>query len=171
MLSLIMIVLVVVVSCKKDDDDDDNNNNNNNNTYSFLNQDLQGMIDGNAWTYTAGTFENSYWDSLEFDIDLFDTTGANITGSICDVFSSSFDYKVMFSCPMQVGLYELNFDWTSGQTITLVDWTADPVNNIICSEGAIEIVSVNDSVLTGKIDARFDAASYINGNFTVTFCN
>lgn len=154
-------------SCKKEEDDDDNNNNNNEPTYEFKDQVLQGEISGVAWEFKAGKYELDYWDSTEYSVDLYDTTGAENFTTVCDVWTGDFDYNIMFSCPQDTGLYELG--WGS-QSITLVDWTADPVLNIVLTEGALHIISKTDSTLTGEIDAASDNESYINGYFTISLC-
>lgn len=54
------------------------------------------------------------------------------------------------------------------QTVTLVLY---PSTNYICTEGALEIQSIDTSgmTVTGRIDARFDGDNYVNGNFVAAY--
>ena len=65
----------------------------------------------------------------------------------------------------------LKFDFNDlegSRTVTLFD--DEEVMNVIATEGAVEITSVTDTHVTGRIDARADEDNFINGNFTVPLC-
>lgn len=134
-------------------------------TYSFINQNLQGTIDGIPFTLKGGRFEDGFEEN-EISIDLYDT---NEQGDICSILFGEF-VNVFFSIPRAVGLYELSFNLDSfdGRTVTL--YNPDNSLNIIATEGAVEILSISDTQVTGRMDVRFDEENAVNGNFTVELC-
>lgn len=79
---------------------------------------------------------------------------------------------VFFSIPNEEGLYKLKFDFngsaSDNQTVTI--FQEDGFFNCIAAEGAVEITTISETGVTGKIDARCDAGFFINGNFSVNFC-
>jgi hypothetical protein len=163
---LIMAGVIMFNSCSKDEDDNDNDKNQN--SYEFKDQNLQGKIGGEAWNFKNGTAEVSYFDSSEIDIDLYQDTSSNI----CNTYITDGD-KIFLSVPHKVGVHELSIDFSSGnsQTVTLYD--RENTMNYIASQGAVEILTIDTSssmTLTGRMDARVDDDTYVNGNFTVSFC-
>src|SRR5690606_40977769 len=58
--------------------------------------------------------------------------------------------------------------WRAAEPVTLFD--DEEVMNVIATEGAVEITSVTDTHVTGRIDARADEDNFISGNFTVALC-
>lgn len=138
-------------------------------SYSFIDQNLQGVIDGISFTSQGGNFEEGFEEG-KFSVSIYDISEE---GDICDVFGTESVF-VLFSIPEEVGLYELSFDLSSfsGQTVTLVNPNGAngiPQNNI-ASTGAVEILTVSDTEITGRMDARFDGDNNVNGNFTLIFC-
>lgn len=140
--------------------------------YNFIDQDLKGMIDGVSWTYegteNGGRGAEDFSEKLSIQIY---SVAAGGTGP-CDFLPFPVgSRKVLFTIPVPpdsaVGLYELG--WDVGQTVTL---NFDGSSNTICSEGAVEILSVDigGGLITGRMDATFDADNSVNGNFTVTYC-
>lgn len=79
--------------------------------------------------------------------------------------------RVFFTLPSNTGVHLLKFDFNDlegSRTVTLFD--DEEVMNVIATEGAVEITSVTDTHVTGRIDARADEDNFINGNFTVPLC-
>lgn len=151
--TLCAIVATSIFSCKDDAETP---------SYSFKNQDASGKIGNVAWTYADG-----YADIFEgeIDVDLFLTQDG---AEGCDVSSVDGD-RVFFYIPNEVGVHRLNLSLEDGLTVTLFD--DEEFMNYVAAEGAIEIVSVSDTEVTGKIDARVDGETFINGNFTVSLCH
>lgn len=145
--ALLVITMLVALSCSP----------------GFIDQDLQGMVNGVEWTYASGFAEESFSDSTKYSIDLY--AGDPSGGDVCatGAFSHIDDY-VMFSVPKEVGVYDLGL--SQGQTVTIYAGGT----NYICVEGAVEIVSVTDTEIVGKLNAKSDNDNYVNGNFTVTLC-
>ena len=143
-------------------------------SFEFIDQNLQGTIDGLPYTFGEGTADAVNIDGEnELSFDLLDAD-ENFT-AVCDLFGFGDEVSILFSTPNEVGLYELFFDLSSfdGQTVTLLNPNGEGgvPNNIIASTGAVEILTITDSEVTGRIDARFDGDNTVNGNFTVIFCS
>lgn len=136
--------------------------------YEFKDQNLQGQINGKSWTFVDGNAEVNSFDDTRLSIEL----GAEALEDPCDFFSIS-GLRVFFSVKNEVTLTELNFslDDEGGQTITLFDPEGN--QNIIATAGAIEILTITATEITGKMDARYegDGGDGVNGNFSVTFCS
>lgn len=158
--SILLIALAIFqFSCSSDDDDDGS-------SYDFKDQIAQGAINDTDWTMMSGYASISN-DNLSINLfgEKFDDP--------CNVFSDRGTY-VFFTTNNEVKLRELKFDLddaANSQSVTFYDPDAE-YQNSIASRGAIEILSITDTEVTGRIDARFreDGSSAINGNFTVEIC-
>jgi hypothetical protein len=153
-----VLILTLLLACGDDDDKKT--------AYSFKDQDLSGEIEGDNWTYEDGFVDQGTFDDEEIlDISLFLAQD----DPACETFSREGD-EVFFFVPNAVGLYKLSFDLGSfdGQVVTLFD--DEEFLNVIATEGAIEILTITETEVTGRIDARADGNNHVNGNFTVSFC-
>lgn len=154
-----VFVALLMLACSDDDAEKSG--------YAFKDQDLSGKIEGESWTYADGFAETSIFEDEEIlNIDLF-LAQAN---PACEVEQREGD-AVFFFVPNAVGVYHLSFDLGSfdGQVVTLLDDVDIPFNTI-ATKGAIEILTITDTEVTGRIDARADGDNYVNGNFRVSFC-
>lgn len=154
----IALVLTLLLACSDDDEKKS--------SYAFKDQDLAGEIEGDSWTYEDGFVEEGTFDGEEIlDINLFLAQ----EDPACETFQREGD-EVFFFVPNAVGLYKLSFDLNAfdGQTVTLLD--DEETLNVIATEGAIEILTITETEVTGRIDARADGQNFVNGNFTVSFC-
>lgn len=142
---------------------------------SFIDQDLQGSINGKSFVLVSGYAENDYWEDdkysfLLYNIDTEDSLDPWDLGAYSWLLDKLI---VMFDTPKEEGYYPLSLDWidlSSNQTVTLVDDVADEIPlNIIKSEGAIEITEIDlvNNTISGRICTSFEGGSGINGNFTV----
>lgn len=152
----LVLVLSLLLACSDDDDKKS--------SYSFKDQVLSGEIGGDAWTFGDGFVEESEFDDEEIlDFRLF----LAHDGSVCSVPDGD---NVIFFVPRAVGLYKLSLNSSfEGQVVNMVEDDDIPINNI-ATEGAIEILTISETEVTGRIDARMDSDNHINGNFTVSFC-
>ncbi|MEO1255569.1 MAG: hypothetical protein AAFY41_11915, partial [Bacteroidota bacterium] len=139
-------------------------------SFDFKDQILQGQIDGFSFEYGEGTVSilASPSDGNNLFFDLYDIK-EDFT-DICDFIGFGDEVSVFFRVPNEVGLYELDFDLSSfdGQVITLFN-PEGSVNNI-ASIGALEILTISDTLVTGRMDARLDSENTVNGNFSAVFC-
>jgi hypothetical protein len=153
--AFLLLLAATVFSCKDDKEEG--------NKYDFKDQELSGQIADENWIYDDGYAEVDGNNRLR--INLMDAH-EGLTG--CEAEWAQTD-MVFFSCPNAVGLYELDFEGTgSGQTVTLFDYAE--VFNYISNEGAVEILSITETSVTGRIDARGDDDFFVNGNFTIDRC-
>ncbi|MEP0984143.1 hypothetical protein [Ekhidna sp.] len=154
-------LILTFTSCGSDDEDPGGG-------YEFIDQNLQGIIDGIPFEFGEGTFESSFFTEGAISLDLYDSNEE--FDNVCEFIGFGDQVKIFFEVTDEVGLYELSFDLNSfsGQTITLFN-PEGSVNNI-ATIGAVEILSITDTQLTGRMDARMDAENSVNGNFTVVFC-
>jgi len=127
----------------------------------FIDQTAQGEIDGVPWVIGDGFASVDSDGSMSIDLVLPQTE----TG--CDIFVASGD-EVIFSVPTaDPALYQLEASLT-GQTVTL--FADATVNNFIATSGQIEIQTVTETTVTGRIAAEFDSSTYVNGNFEIPRC-
>lgn len=147
----------IFISCKNEDPEA---------KYNFKDQNLQGKVDGESYEFGDGHFEESQFESDKYSIDLYD---ASESEDACNLFFSE-HVSVFFSIPKEVGVYKLFFNLSNftGQTVTL--YNPDGSQNNIATEGAVEILTVSDTQITGRMDARMDSDNNVNGNFTVDIC-
>lgn len=155
-----MLLVAALVSCKDDDDPAP--------SHSFKDQELAGEIGGDTWTYEDGYASAESTDGVE---SLYISLVQDATGEGCDAAAEG-DF-VFFYIPKAVGVYELKLDWNDleaedNHTITLFD--DENTMNYIAAEGALEILSITDTQVSGRIDAVADEDAFINGNFTVSIC-
>jgi hypothetical protein len=157
--SIVLIAICCALSgCGKDD---------NPKTYSFKDQDITGKIGNSSWSMLSG-----YAHSEISGEDTFVYITCNNTTSIDPCSSYPSDYHVFFTLPLKTGLYVLGYDAQNpflGWSVTL--FNIDAETNSIADVGAVEIISVSETQITGRIDASADELNFVNGNFTVTICD
>ncbi|UXX80457.1 hypothetical protein N7E81_05005 [Reichenbachiella carrageenanivorans] len=166
-LSVVLFACLVLISFSCSEDEDGGSDS----SYEFKEQVAQGTINDKDWTLGSGYASSSSNDRLS--INLF---GKDFE-TPCDVFSDR-GVLIFFTLDNKVGVTELKFDFDdldNSKTATFLDPDAGgdfgPLN-IIATEGAIEILSVTDSEVKGRLDIRNggDNTSSVNGNFTIDIC-
>jgi hypothetical protein len=148
-LSLFVVLAVSVVSCKDDEEKP---------SYSFKDQDAQGKIANESWTYVDGYATADQFFVINLTLEEAETG--------CAISVAEKDH-VAFIAEFDTRVYQLGTGSTV-YTVTLIEMDG-PVNHI-STEGAIEITEVTDTHVSGRLDARVDGENYINGNFTVPIC-
>jgi hypothetical protein len=161
-IKMLSLFLFVAFACSKTEETPTS-------TYEFKNQDVTGKINSVAWTYADGYADVSSSSSgsepkVRVNLVLAQPKKA------CDIFMVTGN-QVVFSLPAKAGLYKLSFNLNggTGYTATLLENATIP-NNLIASDGAIEILTLTSTEITGRMDARYDETSFVNGNFKVTIC-
>jgi hypothetical protein len=151
-LNLFTLLVISLVSCKDDDKAEP--------AYSFKDQDATGKIENVSWTYKDGY--------VDIGSELIHVTlTIEQDGKACDVTSPTGDY-VSFAVDKEEKLYLLGGSGSTLYTATLLE--SDDTMNYIALEGAIEITSITDLAVSGRIDARVDDETFVNGNFTIPTC-
>jgi hypothetical protein len=133
--------------------------------YSFKNQDAAGKINNVAWAYTDGYADVSSGQEPFVHVKLFlaqSNKGCAITNATGN--------EVFFGLPAKVGLYNLNFNLSGGTSYTATLFERSTFLNIIAGSGAIEILTLTGTEITGRMDARSDDQNSVNGNFKVAIC-
>lgn len=155
---LCLFLLSLLASCGGDSE--------NSPSYEFKDQNLQGMINGESWSFITGTAQTSSQDPNQFFVDM----AAMAIQDPCNAFVLEGN-RVFFSIPNEVGVHQLHLDLSNGtgQTATLFDQSE--TLNVIATQGAIELLTITSTEVTGRMDARGDTDSFVNGNFTLTVCN
>lgn len=170
----IIISALVLLGCKKKEEDDPTPTTH---KVNYNNQVLQGKINGELWMYAQGEVSSSSWDVGEIShyFEIIDTSQSDS----CFIISGKRS-KVIFHTDdtgkvIQPAVHELYINWNTleGKTITLVSYSETSVDNNIAVEGAYEIISVDtiSKLVTGKMDAYIDKDNFINGNFTLKYCD
>ena len=132
---------------------------------SFTTADIEsgtpmGVIAGAPFEYAGAVIELR---GSELDITLYESE----VEDPCSVFGLPDGNVVLFNVPATVGEYPLNFDFSGDtQTVTLVE---APANNLIATEGIIDVEAMSDTEATIGLIAQ-SGDSYVNGRFTASIC-
>ena len=131
--------------------------------YEFKEQDLQGEIENVSWVYLSGVARSSLSSNDTLSIGIYNIE----LDKPCSYAVS--EAGVLFNIPKKEGLFVLNADWNNFQAITLYNG----IDKKYALGGAIEIIKIDSvaSFIEGRIDARVDNNSYINGNFLIPLCD
>lgn len=156
----LLSLAIFTFSCGEDDEEGS--------SYEFKDQTAQGTINDKSWTFISGK-------ALIRDGKLSVDLGADEDFVSCESFHFNGSY-IFFTLDEATGVSELKFDlndFDNSQTATMYDPDEGDFGlNIIATEGAIEIISITDTEVKGRIDIRdgHDNSSSVNGNFTVPIC-
>ena len=157
LVNAIGLCLLLLSSCGKEEEAP---------AYSFEDQTLAGAIEGVNWTYGDG-YANVTGEGATSKLHVTLVLPSEDEG--CDIMPEG--DRVFFSFPLFAGLHILKLDFNdleNSRTVTLFD--TEETMNVIATEGAVEITSITETHVTGRIDARADEDNFINGNFSVPLC-
>lgn len=155
----VLIIVLSVLSCEDDGKKKD---------YTFKDQDAQGKIAGNNWTYASGKFR--YLEDVEYGEYMNITLYSASDDPVCSTSAMAF-IDIVF--PAETGLQEIANPDFPPVVVFLHDLSVDPGAGPymgVGKKGAVEILSITDTEVTGRIDVRESNNSFVNGNFTVSFC-
>ncbi len=149
-------------------------------TPDYKNQPLQGKIAGEDWTSVSGTVSTLMLgtDTFQHQFSVMDTlvdttfcTGG--TGQRSFIFFFLQDENAI----VVPGEKKLKLDFNNladNYTVTFVSYDDDgnPENNI-ATKGAYEILTVDTTnrLVTGRMDIPLDDNNFVNGNFSIRYCN
>lgn len=158
--SLMLLIAAVAFSCGGDEE--------NGPGYEFIDQDAAGEIGNVSWVYADGFASIVDFGGGEIRVSVDLTLIQDEEG--CDIFIAEGD-AFFFSVPNEVGLYKLKMDnvGTDSYTVTLYD-DDEATNYLVVEGGAVEILAISGTEVSGRIDARHDSQTFVNGNFTVSIC-
>lgn len=125
-----------------------------------------GTFNGQPWSMVAATVQKA---SNKYDISLFSETVAK-----CSSFAPSGSTKgsLLWTMPAELGNRPLKLDLfslfdPSNQTVTFL---TPPSSNTIATTGAVEVLSMTDTMVTIGVLAKTGTGNDINGTFTATLC-
>lgn len=150
----LFFTIATFFSCSDDDEESTS-------AFKFENVDATGKINNVSFAYADG-----YADVSNDEIRITLTLPQDEKG--CAMFLPEGDH-VFFTVDKEVKTTELKFSQTESYTVTLFD--ADATMNYVAAKGAVEITEITNANISGRIDARLDNKTFINGNFTVPVCN
>ncbi|HEY8513301.1 MAG TPA: hypothetical protein VIL31_15190 [Cyclobacteriaceae bacterium] len=158
LVNAIGLCILLLISCSKDSESP---------SHTFKDQDAAGEIEGVEWAYADG-YAATTGEGTSKKLHITLVLPHEAQG--CDILPEG-DF-VLFSIPAIKGLYTLKLDFNNPEnsyTVTLFD--SDESMNVIAGKGAVEILSITESEVTGRIDARADDENYVNGNFSIPLCD
>jgi hypothetical protein len=147
LINAIALCILLLISCSKDSESP---------SHAFKDQDAAGEIEGVAWAYGDGyasTTGEGASKTLHVTLVLPDEAEG------CDIMPEG-DF-VLFSLPAKQGLYTLKLDFNdpeNSHTVTLFD--SEETMNVIAVKGAVEITSITDTEVVGRLDARADDMNF-----------
>ena len=149
---LITFVFVFLFSCNRKSDP----------PYQFIEQNLQGDIMDDSWSFVDGVARMSPLKADTIIIGLYNIQLDNeCSYAISEV-------GLTFYVPYAEGLYLLNGEWIAPQSVTFYNGTKSQS----AWRGAIELTGIDSLTheISGRVDATIDGNSMVNGNFVVSIC-
>jgi hypothetical protein len=132
--------------------------------YSFKDQHVQGELFEGSWEYADGSVNEG---EHMLGVTLYPAHDEVLCSGTVNT-----QTMVGFPIPNEVGLYKLKSDPNFPGLIVLFTYfdSEGPIT-LYVEEGAVEILTITETEVTGRIDAHKDDNNHINGNFVVLFCN
>ena len=155
---VLLSIVLFAFSCSDDSDDPA--------TCEFLTQNIQGEIEGAAWTFQGGSVELDTDDNT-YSVDLFGMD-EDLSGGVCSIFFGSEDRVFFSNLPAAVGEYTLSSDFTTGMTVTLYSVVTSV--NVIATQGCVAITSITADAVTVQFDIDYDGDNSLNGTASLDIC-
>lgn len=162
-LTTLTLSLFILASCGDDEKMKEDE------TPSCTEANASGNIDGKPFNFQAG----NAFDNSDGSVDIRLYSDEMVISDIC-TFNPSFgdnSVNIFGDLPSAtIGRIELFLepDWSDGYTLTLFD--EEDFNNIIATEGFIEITEVTDETISGILDVDAGGGDSVCGSFTLTRC-
>lgn len=176
LLTIISISATLFISsCGKDDTEFSSD---------FLEQNLQGRIDNISFEFGEGTARHSTLSDDRLTFHLYD-----INESPSEICEFSFGWEnvfpaIQFIIPNSIGVFNLDLNNNTDDYLLFHHNKVgagpngeDVSTSIVATEASVEIISISESEITGKLVGEFNSElnteigeTTVNGNFTVEFC-
>ena len=174
LLNVIPFIFLLSVSSCNDDEDSPSYD------YDFKDQNLAGTIDGLPFVLGEGRvvvvpYRGLFEDEEEEDYLSFNLSHVNEQQGdegVCSSFEGN-EVRVIGFIPAEIGIYEFSGADFFEAIVNLSNPVNpdDIVNNILAPRmGAVDILTITDSEVTGRMDVFIDDESSINGNFSAVVC-
>lgn len=159
-LHLLFVVMVLLYACSNDDSSADGSGDC---AQTYTDQVAAGQFSGQPFTIVdgkhrfVGTSENSFF-SLYIDA---------IVGDLCGFPENTQSILFGFETELKVGNYPLSIL----NTVSFNTHTGNGAADIVLATcGEIEVISITETEITGRLKAEADTSNFINGNFTAKRC-
>jgi hypothetical protein len=132
-------------------------------SYSFVDQNLQGYIEATVWDMNFGIINDHRLFGNDYYFYFYNASDTNH----CDGVDPKTDCVSFALKELKPQLIELNFS----NSFRFYD-NSDSIS-IRALNGAVEILTVdttNGMTITGRMDVRESSTTFVNGNFSVTYC-
>lgn len=153
---LVLFFAIGTYSCSGDEEKEP--------SFEFINQDAAGKINNVSWSYADGlavVFSKGRVTQVSVSLALKqDKAGCDMDYPVGD--------WIFFGVPSVVGLYKLSSDGDDSYEVQLNK--GDGLGNFIAKNGVIEILSISDTKVSGRLNVKYDNKNYVNGNFIVSIC-
>lgn len=137
------------------------------NSCLYFEEYLNGKIEGTVWDYETGIVEMRADNTM--NIDLFGTDEVFLT-TPCDVLFGITD-NVSLNLPAAVGDYSLVLDSSGGNNRTLTLYDAETSQNIIMTEGCVQVSRITETQIEMKFDVGDGASeNFLRGEATLEIC-
>jgi hypothetical protein len=159
---IILTALTMFAACKKDENVTINSPQSPN-IEEIKTGVLDGVFNGNAWTFMSGRVKKDQFRPGRFVLDLWESTEAEP----CKIFFPTSQRNLITSIPDTAGSFELGNE----TNVTFSSYSsANGSENLVATEGMIVIDEVTADSVKGKLLARFDGSNIVNGSFSLTMC-
>ncbi|MEA3444808.1 MAG: hypothetical protein U9R19_08810 [Bacteroidota bacterium] len=149
---LFLVLILAFIGCNRKSDP----------PYEFKDQNLQGKIITQQWSFVDGVARLSPTSNDTLLIGLYNIH----LDQDCSYAVS--EEGVNFFVPNHQGIFQLASEWESPQSVTLYSG----IDNEHAWRGAIEITQIDtvNNRIYGNLDATVDDESSVNGKFSVSLC-
>ena len=125
--------------------------------------ELSGKIDGIDFTVREATYDINQDNKLEFDI--YSSESNDICFEIPD------GVRIFFTSDNSVGRQDLFLDASSFEAFTVTLFNPATFNNIIATDGYLNVIENNADTITAELDINVDSDNFVKGQFTAILCN
>ncbi len=123
---------------------------------------LAGQIDGSEW---KNKFGNAYRDNSERMYNITYFSDEEVSDEACTIAATGFRYLTI-SLPTETGSYNLPFNGASMRF-----HLGGSLNTLEATSGFVEITQILGNQISGYLQARFDDANSVEGQFRLKICN
>jgi hypothetical protein len=124
-----------------------------------------GTFDGQPFKLVSGLAQDDKFDAGKFKVLFFNET---LRGDVCKLMMFDYpDQSILFVLPKVVGKYPLS----PTQSVTFNLASVENNKAIAVANGEVELISITDTLLTGRILAHnADKSCFFEGSFAVPIC-
>lgn len=170
--SLLLMLSILFVGCDTEDEEPDSNGNGNGNgnggdcAAEYIEEPVSGAIFDTDFSEPKGIVEEYALGDDEYIFRFY----IESEGEECEITNEGEGYMINFVLPMEDLEGEYNLGVGEGDyAVTFTQEGEMSATAVTC--GGIEITSVTDTHISGRIDAHYDSENTMNGEFTLPICD